>query len=343
MNRDYHFRGWRDVDAEAAATPEEVLHHLIAKGAEVDICTASYLGDIARAKQLLAEDSSRANRTVDYVSYYLGPGSPLRNAAVRGHREVVELLLAAGADPNLREEGIAPRGAALYEAVTAGFHDLARRLLERGADPNAPVESSADCLSRALQNHDQPMIELLQGYGAKRPIHLLAYYRDTDALAAMPTIPPDPGAVASAAENGHEKFVKMIVERWPEVAGQVHCAGAETPGLTEYLFTAGMNPSHRDWQAVTPLHQQAGRGDVANAALYLDHGAELEARDDEWRSRPLGWAAKEGRLEMVAFLLTRGAAALHPGDETWATPLAWAERRGHHQVARLLLEAIGRS
>lgn len=44
---------------------------------------------------------------------------------------------------------------------------------------------------------------------------------------------------------------------------------------------------------------------------YLDHGAELEARDDEWRSRPLGWAANEGRLERVVALL--------PHDEAWAT------------------------
>jgi len=166
------------------------------------------------------------------------------------------------------------------------------------------------------------MIDLLQNYGAKRPIHLIAYYGDVDALAAMPEIPADPAAVASAAENGRDQFVKMILTRWPEVASQVHCAGAKTRELTESLFTAGMNPSHRDWQASTPLHEQAGRGDLVNAALYLDHGAELEARDDEWRSRPLGWAARQGRLDLVALLLDRGALALHPYDEEWATPLA---------------------
>ena len=340
VNGDYHFRGWRDVDAESAATPEEMLRHLLVRGAEMDICTASYLGDAARVKQLLAEDPGRANRTVDYVTYYLGSGSPLRNAAARGRKEVVEILLAAGADPNLREEGIAPRGAALYEAAAAGWHDIARLLLRHGADPNAAVESSADCLSRAIQNKDERMIELLRSYGARRPIHLIAYYGDTEALAAMREIPADPGAVASAAENGHDEFVRMILARWPQIASDVHCAGAKTRELTEYLFAAGMNPSHRDWQGATPLHEQAGRGDLRNAELYLHHGAELEARDDEWRSRPLGWAAREGKLDMVDFLLQHGALAAHPDDEDWATPLAWAESRGHQAVASRLREAI---
>jgi len=141
ISGDDHFRGWRDVDAESASSPEEMLRHLAARGAEVDICTASYLGDATRVRQLLAEDPGRANRIVDYVTYYLGSGSPLRNAAARGRQEIVEILLAAGADPNLREEGIAPRGAALYEAVAAGGLDVARLLLQQVPTPTQPSKA----------------------------------------------------------------------------------------------------------------------------------------------------------------------------------------------------------
>ena len=129
-NGDYHFRGWRDVPADVAAAPAEVMSHLLTRGAYFDICTAASIGDLARVKELLDEDAALANRVSPYVTYYVGSGSPLRNAAARGHLEIVKLLLEHGADPNLREEGIAPRGHALYAAVYNRHLEIARLLLE---------------------------------------------------------------------------------------------------------------------------------------------------------------------------------------------------------------------
>jgi ankyrin repeat protein len=73
--------------------------------------------------------------------------------------------------------------------------------------------------------------------------------------------------------------------------------------------------------------------------LFLDHGANPHARDEDIRSTPLGWAAKFNRKEMVEFLLSRGAKPNLPDDPPWATPLAWATRRGHHEIAELLKRA----
>ena len=66
----------------------------------------------------------------------------------------------------------------------------------------------------------------------------------------------------------------------------------KTRELSELLFAHGMNPSGPDWLGVTPLHRFAKRGDVEKAALFIDHGADLHARDDDFCSTPLGWAAK---------------------------------------------------
>lgn len=338
-NGDYLYRGWRDVPKDTGTTPEAVLAHLRSRGASCDICTASYIGDLKRVRQLLDEEPSLANRNSDYVTYYACSGTPLRNAASAGHMEIARLLLERGADPNLPEEGIAPYGHALYAAVYHRHHEIARLLLERGASPNPPVESSADCLSIALRNGDEEMIDLLASYGAARSLEMMAYYDDVRTaaavLAANPELADDPVAFGIAAEQGHASFVQLMLRYRPDLAQRV-AVGGKTPELTELLFRHGMDANLPNWLLVTPLHRFAAKGDMTNASIFIDHGADLHSRDEELRSTPLGYAAKAGEAGMVEFLLQRGAKPTLPDDPPWGTPLLWATRGGHEDVVRLL-------
>ena len=337
-NGDYHYRGWRDVPEDVATTPANVLAHLRARGAYVDICAAASIGDLPRVRELLEEDSSLANRLSEYVTYYPGSGTPLKNAAAGGHLEIVKLLLAHGANPNLREEGIAPRGHALYSAVANGHLEIAWLLLASGACPNAPVESSADALSRAISQGNQPMIELLCSYGAAREAHLLAYYGDVQTAAAVfaanPALADDPEALENAAEEGQESFVRLMLRYKPDLARRV-AVGVRVQGpdastkrreIAEQLFQYGMDPSRPNWLHITPLHRFAQRGDLENATIFLDHGANLHARDEDICSTPLGWAAKFGRLAMVELLLQRGATQTCPTIRRG--PRHWCGRQG---------------
>jgi ankyrin repeat protein len=343
-NGDYHYRGWRDVPEDWPTTPRAVFDHLVSRGANVDLGMACATGNLARVRELLDQNPSLANRVSDYAGYYLGSGSPIKNAAARGHLEIVKLLLERGADPNLPEEGIAPRGQALYSAAANGHFEVAKLLLEHGAHPNVEVESSADTLSRVISNGDQKMIELLCSHGAARSVHHLAYYGDVQTAAAVfaanPALADDPDALVNAAGEGHEVFVRLMLRYRPDLPRSVSfpawSVGAKTRELNELLFQHGMNPSAPDWLGITPLHHLARNGDVEKAAIFLDHGADLHARDEDICSTPLGWAAKFGRKQMVEFLLERGANPNLPDDPTWATPLAWAARRGHAEIAHLL-------
>jgi ankyrin repeat protein len=343
-NGDYHYRGWRDVPGDWPVTPAEVYQHLVARGAEIDLGMACATGNLNRVRELLDRDPSLVNRLSDYGSYYIGCGAPIKNAAARGHLDVVKLLLERGADPNLPEEGIAPDGHAVYSAAANGHHEVVQVLLEHGGHPNAEVESSADTLSRAISNHDEKMIELLCAHGAARAVHLLAYHNDLRTAAAVfaanPSLANDPDALANAAGEGHGDFVRLMLRYEPDLPRRVMfpgwSVGAKTRELNELLFRHGMNPSAPSWLGITPLHEFARHGDVLKATIFLDHGADLHARDEDICSTPLGWAAKFGRKPMVELLLARGAKTNLDDDPPWATPLSWATRRGHPEIAELL-------
>ena len=273
-NGDYFYRGWRDVPGSWPVTPEQVMAHLKARGAFIDLPTACHTGDIDRVRELLRQNPSLANTVGEHDGYYLGAGAPLSNAAAVGRLDIVQLLLEHGADPNLPEEQFAPKGKALYSAVYHGHYEIAKLLLERGAFPNPPVESSGDALWVSREwRPDTRMEQLLLSYGA-----------------------------TPKQENPEED--------WPTRA--------------------------HNWLRITPLHEAARKGDVAEARKLLDAGADLTARDEHLRSTPLAWAAKYGQLEMVEFLLRRGAPKSLPDDQPWATPLAWAVRRGHDKIVQRL-------
>jgi len=117
----------------------------------------------------------------------------------------------------------------------------------------------------------------------------------------------------------------------------------ENTEMLQMLLASGMSPDLPNWQGQTFLHDLCGRGQrgqtsetLARAAILLDAGASISAREEEYRSTPLGWAARTNMPDMVAFLLGRGAPANLPDDQAWASPLAWAARRGHAEVAEIL-------
>jgi ankyrin repeat protein len=82
----------------------------------------------------------------------------------------------------------------------------------------------------------------------------------------------------------------------------------------------------------------AAEGEITKARLLLDHGADINAIDDEYRSTPLGVAVRRGQEALVTLLLERGADPTAAGA-SWATPLAWAEKKQHPRIADLIYAA----
>ena len=90
---------------------------------------------------------------------------------------------------------------------------------------------------------------------------------------------------------------------------------SRTSEILRLLLAGGMDPDLPNWQRATLLHALCGRDArgrplehrVECAAILLDAGADISARDEEYRSTPLAWAARNDLPEMVELLLARGA------------------------------------
>ncbi len=89
---------------------------------------AARLGDLSAVRAHLYSGTP-----VD-LNYHGGP-TALHCAAYRGHAEVVNALLEAGADPNARESAVGSY-TPLHYATRSGQVEVVRVLLEYGADPN---------------------------------------------------------------------------------------------------------------------------------------------------------------------------------------------------------------
>jgi ankyrin repeat protein len=315
---------------------------LLARGAAYDLTIAAALGDVQRVTTLLDENPScirekRANGE-----------RPLSAAVEFGHEAIARLLLARGADPTWPERG-GERGTALHVAVCAGNRDLVEVLLAHIADPNAHV----DCAGNALFAAKTPELRaLLMAHGGTLDPYELVWMDQDDEVIRRVTEDPSSaqrgcgGVFTAVCTRGKRELLLRLLEagiRVPPVLTACRGYLLENTEMLRILLDSGMSPDLPNWQRQTLLHALCGGGkrgqtgkQLALAEILLDAGASISAREEEYGSTPLGWAARTNMPDMVEFLLSRGARTNLPDDEPWATPLTWAERRGHAEVADIL-------
>jgi cytohesin len=96
-----------------------------------------------------------------------GTLAPLHLAAFRGYTEVVELLVAAGADVNAKIQERFFGGTPLTRAAYGGHKEIVELLISNGADVNAKNEDDETPLDFAIIRKRTETIDLLRKHGGK--------------------------------------------------------------------------------------------------------------------------------------------------------------------------------
>jgi ankyrin repeat protein len=282
------------------------------------------------------------------------------------------------------------RGVPLDRCVSKGNREMAEILLAHGANPNSPCEHGGTPMANAYGRGDRAMLDLLAQHGGVVDAGTAAYHRDT-AIARQRILEEDagtlpPGAVSPgrtvaedllAGECGEPEIIRMALERidWPaddprwygtlkgplSFWSHIPWTGSRDKNLPRdgYLasFTLILARCHANVRGSfgrSILHDVMAMGfhdgesgwvsdeeALAFAITLLDAGARTDVRDDLLRSTPLGWACRWGRTPIVKELLRRGVDSVEADAEPWATPRAWAEKMRHREILAMLEQAPG--
>ena len=255
---------------------------------------------------------------------------PLAEAAARGDREAVRVLLQQRVDVNaVRIDGTT----ALHAAVHADHLDIAEALLRAGANVSAADRYGVTPLTLACVNGNADMIRRLLDAGA-------------DPNAA------DPGgetALMTAARTGAPAAVRLLIERGARVDARepefgqtaLMIAVREDHGdAIDILLAAGASPDAQTRTGPTPPFVPPCKGTGCgsegvgiNRGGLPDRGRRAEIKGG---MTPLLYAARDGRTAAARRLIGADADVELP-DANGIRPLLMAVINNNLDVARLLL------
>jgi len=312
---------------------------------------------IEAVKSALLEEPALAGARDTYIG-----STPLHFAAHRGFKEIVTVLLEAGADVHALER--ASDTTPLHWAAEGGHPDIAKMFVERGADlealdtwyrlPPLGWATVATCAPQFHEDKTATAAYLLEA-GARLGIFPALVMVRGDAVRALASA--DPGALSRRLGFVAEEMQPLhfaVSRKLPEMIGLLLDLGADMAARTSRGLTSlALALQAKDAATADLLRGQGAVEDVSTAMIAGDWaamGLRLEAGPPgtlakELRNALLFVAAKAGLTEAILVLMKNGADVnartkdLVGEIPSMVTPLHLAAKNGETASARLLLES----
>jgi ankyrin repeat protein len=287
--------------------------------------------------------------------------SLLAEAVEHGNREIVAVLLDAGAGVNHRSRWGTTALMSLTESATP---ELVRDLISAGANLNARDDGGDNPLMDVAGSVKPAVLTELIRAGSRidttnstGETALFSAARSNSAEAVSLLIEAglnvnaknDEGqnALMAIAADGSFEKIKTLIERGADTSlvddsGRTALMLAsfnQDPHVAELLLASGSKIDARDEDGETALLVAAERGPEKTVLLLIYAGAQIEAKDNEGRTALLR-AAMSGNVENVTVLLNAGA-DVTAKDNEGKTALALALDIENHDVVSVLKERGG--
>jgi uncharacterized protein len=253
---------------------------------------AVYDGDLSAAEGALrsgADVNSRDSRGF----------SPLMIAAGRGQREMVELLLNAGADPHMIETHMG--ATALHKAAQCGCLHVIELLLDHGAfvDQQSATLGNTPLIDAVLHRQENAVL-LMLARGARTTIR--NHWQQS--------------ALELAREDGSKNIVEAIEAHDTAVAQEA----------AAMILIAAVKAGDRETAE-----------SLIETGADLDQRLPVSGQvDDDYTA--LGVAVREGRINLVRLLLEAGADLNRAIGLMRGTVLHEASFSGHTEILHMLLD-----
>lgn len=316
--------------------------------------------------QMSATQIVNSNKTIDVDSETdSNHDTALTLACAGGHEELVELLLARGANIEHRDKkGFTP----LILAATAGHTKVVEILIREKADLEAQSERTKDTpLSLACSGGRYEVVEILLKSGANKEHRNVSDYTPLSLAASggyvsIIKLLLNQGAEINsrtgsklgisplmlAAMNGHTPAVRLLLDMGSDINAQIETNRNTALTLACFqgrhevvslLLDRKANVEHRAKTGLTPLMEAASGGYIEVGRVLLDKGADVNAAPvPSSRDTALTIAADKGHLKFVELLLARNA-AVEVKNKKGNSPLWLAANGGHLSVIEVLYNA----
>ena len=223
--------------------------------------------------------------------------TPLLQVCCQGDVAMLQQLLSYGADPKLQS----PMGTALHAAVLLGQYQCAKQLLEFGVDPNAtagPEKATPLILAAELDRPSMSMIKLLIDYKA-------------DLNAALET--NGYTALHKASSSNHAIVAKLLIDKGADIDrasnlgyAPVHMAASSgSKEVVEVLLEAKCRLNVQDSDGLTPLMRAIYAKRFEIALRLMNYGADVSLCSTDGL-HAMHLAAQLGNRDLIEKLLSLG-------------------------------------